>query len=256
MIFSDGITESARNASVRNGVAPDQPSAAAASLRGAAARDHLGERRVGEQAGDRERALGDDPPVVDGDDAAADRGEVADGERHVVVAHPDDDEVVGVVRHRRGERAALRGPSRRRSRGRSGRSRGGARRRRSWRGRPRRRRPRDRRRRPARARATPSRPDPRSARSRGSWPPAEGIAKSDGGDRLHAHRLAHPLGHGHRRDVLDRPAALEHEVGQRSPRGRAAGAGRPGSRERPRRGGRGRATGPGGTRPSAARPPA
>ena len=33
-------------------------------------------------------------------------GEVADGERHVVVAHPDDDEVVRVVRDRRGERAA------------------------------------------------------------------------------------------------------------------------------------------------------
>ena len=107
MIFSDGITESARNASVRNGVAPDQPSAAAASLVARLCSITSASGRVREQAGDRERALGDDAAVVDDDDAAADLGEVADGERHVVVAHPDDDEVVGVVRHRRGERAAL-----------------------------------------------------------------------------------------------------------------------------------------------------
>ena len=31
---------------------------------------------------------------------------MADGERHVVVAHADDDEIVGVVGDRRGERAA------------------------------------------------------------------------------------------------------------------------------------------------------
>ena len=107
MIFSDGITESARKASVRNGVAPDQPSAGRGLVAGAALLDHLGERRVREQPGDRQRALGDHPAAVDGDDAAADLGEVADGEGHVVVAHPDDDEVVGVVRDRRGERAAL-----------------------------------------------------------------------------------------------------------------------------------------------------
>ena len=77
MIFSDGITESARNASVRNGVAPDQPSACGGLVRGEALLDHVGERRVGEQAGDRQRALGDDPAVVDDDDAAADLGEVA-----------------------------------------------------------------------------------------------------------------------------------------------------------------------------------
>ena len=45
-------------------------------VRGEALRDHVGERGVGEEAGDRERALGDDAAVVDHDDAAADLGEV------------------------------------------------------------------------------------------------------------------------------------------------------------------------------------
>ena len=107
MIFSDGITESARKASVRNGVAPDQPSVAAASFVGEALRDHVGERSVGEEPGDGKRAFGDDAAIVDGDDAATDVGEVRDGDHHVLVAHPDDDEVVGVVGDRRGERPAL-----------------------------------------------------------------------------------------------------------------------------------------------------
>ena len=72
MIFSDGITESARKASVRNGVAPDQPSAVGGLVRGEALLDHRRERRVREQPGDGKRALGDDAAVVDDDDAAAD----------------------------------------------------------------------------------------------------------------------------------------------------------------------------------------
>ena len=105
MIFSDGITESARKASVRNGVAPDQPRACGGLVRGEALLDHLGQRRVGEQPGHGKRALRDDAAVVDDDDAASDPGEVADGEREVVVAHADDDEVVGIVGDRGGERA-------------------------------------------------------------------------------------------------------------------------------------------------------
>ena len=113
MIFSEGITESARNASVRNGVAPVQPSVAAGLVGREALRDHLGERRVGEEAGDRKRALGEHaavrrpttmPPPIS--------ARCVDGERHVLVAHADDDEVVRVVCDRRGERAAAAGRSR------------------------------------------------------------------------------------------------------------------------------------------------
>ena len=73
----------------------------------AALRDHVGERRVGEEPGDRERALGEHAQPVDGDDPAAELGEPLDREGHVAVGHADDDEVVRVVRDARGERAAL-----------------------------------------------------------------------------------------------------------------------------------------------------
>ena len=73
----------------------------------AALRDHVGERRVGEQTGDRERALGEDAQVVDRDDPAAELGQALDREGHVAVGHADDDEVVRVVGDARRERAAL-----------------------------------------------------------------------------------------------------------------------------------------------------
>ena len=73
----------------------------------AALRDHVRERGVGEQPGDRKRALGEDAAVLDRDDAASELDEPLDREGHVPVGHADDDEVVCVVRHARGERAAL-----------------------------------------------------------------------------------------------------------------------------------------------------
>ena len=213
VIFSDGITESARKASVRNGVAPVQPRPWAASFVARLCSITVGERRVREQAGDGQRALRDDAAVVDDDDAAADLGEVADGERQVVVAHADDDEVVGVVRDRGGERAV----------------------------------------RQARA-GDEAEPDPAGREvalddgdlgearvgvgdrvavdddrlplerlrhdlvldqpDRADRGAVRGDLEVGGRDRLHPHGLAHPLGHRRRRHVLDRAAALEHEVGR------------------------------------------
>ena len=72
----------------------------------AALRDDLRERRVRQQAGDRERALGEHAAVVHGHDPAADLDQPLDRERHVLVRHADDDQVVGVVSDRRRERAA------------------------------------------------------------------------------------------------------------------------------------------------------
>ena len=107
VIFRCGMTESARNASVRNGVAPVQPRLVCRLVAGAALRDDLGERRIREQPGDRQRALGENAQSVDGDDPASELGESLDGERHVPIGHADDDEVVRVVRDARRERAAL-----------------------------------------------------------------------------------------------------------------------------------------------------
>ena len=102
-----GITESARKESSWNGASTVQPRSAAADDDRTAACDHLVERRVREEAGDRQRQLGEHLRAVDGDDAAADVGEAPDGEGHRRVAHPDDDDVVRVVRDGRCERAAL-----------------------------------------------------------------------------------------------------------------------------------------------------
>ena len=90
---------------MRKGVAPVQPSVWAASLHARLCAITSGERSVGEQPGDRERALRKDAAVLDRDDAAADLGQPLDRERHVGVGHPDDDDVVRVVRHGRGERS-------------------------------------------------------------------------------------------------------------------------------------------------------
>ena len=90
---------------MRNGVAPTQPSSCAASLQARLCADDDVERLIREQPRDRQGALRDDAPAVHDDDAAADLGETLRGDGHVVVARPDDDEVVGVVGDRRGERA-------------------------------------------------------------------------------------------------------------------------------------------------------
>ena len=255
MIFSAGITDSARNASVRNGVAPDQPSAAAASLvaRLAATTSASGasESRPatgsGHSAMTRPSSTTTMPPPIS--------AEVRDGVRHVVVGHADDDEIVGVVGHGRGERASpspepATKPSPIRP--------------------------------VARCRSTTAilaRPASASATARPST--TTGSRTSDsrhdlildqpdradpdrrrrdrevgGGDRLHADRLAHPVRNGDGRDVLDRVPALENERRERTARGREARAGRPGIRPRSHRGGRGRATAPRETMPSAAHPPA
>lgn len=100
MILSEGITERARNDIVRNGVPPDQPSAVAASLQARALRDDIGQRRVGEKARHRERALRHDP-------TAAELQQAPDDSDHVVVGHAQHDDVVRIVRDRRAERAPL-----------------------------------------------------------------------------------------------------------------------------------------------------
>ena len=107
VIFSDGITESPRNESVRNGVAPVQPSSRAASLQARLWAMTSSSARVREQPGDRERALGEHALVLHRDDAAADLREPLDREGHVLVGRAHDDEVVGVVRDRGRERAPL-----------------------------------------------------------------------------------------------------------------------------------------------------
>ena len=113
VIFSAGITESARNAIVRNGVAPLQPSAARRVGAGAALRDHLVERRDREQAGDRQRALARTirPP------STATMPPPSSTTRWTAASMsssetPSDDDVVRVVRDRRGERAAPQARSR------------------------------------------------------------------------------------------------------------------------------------------------
>ena len=83
VIFRCGITESAeeREREERRRARP------AERVRGVVARpalrDHVGERRIGEQPGDRERALREDAAVLDRDDAAADLGQPLDREGHV-----------------------------------------------------------------------------------------------------------------------------------------------------------------------------
>ena len=66
--------------------------------------DHLFQTRIRQQAGDRQlswrgRSRRRPPPLLL-------VGQPADGSQHVVVLDPDDDEVVRVVGHRRGDRAA------------------------------------------------------------------------------------------------------------------------------------------------------
>ena len=104
MIFRLGITESARNASVWNGDGSSQPSAARPRRRRGCARPPR--RAAPSRAGRRPAAAA--PPArrrPRHDDPAAELGEPLDRAGHVVVVHADDDDVVRVVRDRRGERA-------------------------------------------------------------------------------------------------------------------------------------------------------
>ena len=71
-----------------------------------AGRDDLVERRIREQSCDRQLQLGLDDPAVHHDDPAAGVRQAPHGAQHVVVLYPDDDDVVCVVRDRRGQRAA------------------------------------------------------------------------------------------------------------------------------------------------------
>ena len=107
MIFRLGITESARNASDWNGDA---------TLR--AERVHGRDRRLARLDHVRRAARSETRPAtgsgssavtctaVDDDEAAAELDEALDRQRHLGVAHADDDDVVRVVRERRGEGAA------------------------------------------------------------------------------------------------------------------------------------------------------
>ena len=101
------MTDSARNASVRNGVAPDQPRPCAASLhaRLCAMTSARGASESSPATGSGHSAR--TRRLVDRDDAASELDEPLDREGHVPVVHAHDDEVVRVVRHARGERAAL-----------------------------------------------------------------------------------------------------------------------------------------------------
>ena len=175
VIFRRGMTESARN-DERQERRRARP---AERVRGVVARpalrDHLGERRVGEEPGDRERALGEDAAVRRRRRSRRrSRRAVSTANAMSASVMPTTMRLCASCATRRRERAALPAPSPRRSRGRSAPSRGAARRPRSSRGRggvrdrvspPRRR---------ARDRPTRSRPDPGSARSRGSTPRAPG----------------------------------------------------------------------------------
>ena len=64
-----------------------------------------------------------------------------------------------------------------------------------------------------------------------------------GPERADPHRVTHPVRHDRVRDLGDRPAALQDEVGDEAARGRAGPTGRRGTRGRPRRSSRGGATG-------------
>ena len=115
VIFRLGITDSARNASVWNGASQLAAERARRVDAGAARATTSASGASESRPGDRQRQLGAHLPAVDDDDAAAESPRAADGRSHVVVVHPDDDDVVRVVRDRRGERAALAGRSRARS---------------------------------------------------------------------------------------------------------------------------------------------
>ncbi len=107
MIFSDGITDSARKASIWNGAGKVTPSSCGGRVDRAARLEHLVQRPVGEEAGDGQRQLGADALLLDDDDSAAELAQPPDGARHRAVVDADDDDVVRVVRERRAERAAL-----------------------------------------------------------------------------------------------------------------------------------------------------
>ena len=127
VIFSAGITDSARNASDWNGASIAQPSSQRGGDDGLARADDLRERRVRQDPGHRQRQLGEHLRAVDDDDAAADVREPA---------HRDTPSTRR--RRRRSPRCARRarassrarrggGRSRGRSRGRCGRCRDAAR---------------------------------------------------------------------------------------------------------------------------------
>ena len=206
VILSAGITESARKESVWNGASKR----AAERRRGggdrAARREHLVERRVGEEPGDRQRELGEHLGAVDDDDPAAEFARRATTASHGRVAHADDDDVVRVVGDGRARTRRAAARSRGRSRARSGRSRGGARTRRSWRGRA-----------SGSAIASPARHgglldervgddlpghEPDHARLAARPRDREDL----GAERADAHGALHPVGHGRRRDLADRRA--------------------------------------------------
>ena len=67
--------------------------------------EHALERRVRQQARDRERQLRPDAAVADDHHPAAELGQALHRPRHVAVVDPDADDVVGVVGDRRGDRA-------------------------------------------------------------------------------------------------------------------------------------------------------
>ena len=107
VIFSAGITDSARKASDWNGDGSVQPRRCAASTQFLLAVDDLVEGRVGEQPGHGQGQLRADAAVLDDDHAAADLAQPRDRSGHVVVVHADDDDVVRVVRDRLRERPGL-----------------------------------------------------------------------------------------------------------------------------------------------------
>ena len=101
------MTDRARNESVRNGVAPDQPSLRAASLQPRLCAITSASGAVREQACDGQWQLSEDLTAVHDDDATPELAEARNCSHHVPVIHPDDDDVVRVVRHGRRERPSL-----------------------------------------------------------------------------------------------------------------------------------------------------
>ena len=120
VIFSAGITDSARNESVMNGASIATPCSRSSACSSSRPLDDLLDRAVGEQAGDRQRQLAAHRAVAATTMPAADLLQRARRTRHVVVVDADHDEVVRVVGDGRGERAARAARSRGRGRGRRG----------------------------------------------------------------------------------------------------------------------------------------
>ena len=209
VIFRLGITESARKASDWNGDSTFEPSACTAATVASLASitSASGRSETSPATGSGSSAVTASPSTTTRPPPSS--NQPLDRERHLVVAHADDDDVVGVVREGGGEARRDRGRTPARSRGRSCRCRDAARSRRSSRGR------------------APGRPSRRSSSSTSDsvtiWPgtrpitragpPSHSTAKSSAETGRTRTLCVTHSGTGVGWDLVDRAAALEHDLG-------------------------------------------